>query len=293
MEVPMDKLANHNLICLAKVGMPVNRNTHRELGELLYDLVLHNRGDNIPICYKVGHIGWVDETELSEAGFIPYKSNALFSLQRNYHQEFEAIKSSGKLEDWVNLIKPYRDNEHEILRIVLAASFSSVLIRKLGALSYVLDLWSRSGLGKTVTLSVAASVWGKPSPDAGYIKSFNSTENAMEQAALFFCDLPFCVDEQQLVPRGRSLTTLIYRLCEGTPRGRATSFGGLNTQHGWRNCTIMTGESPVVNESDAAGMQNRVITVYSDRPLITDSKPEIHEFCQKLDCYYGTAGRSL
>ena len=291
-DVPMSKLAKRDLIRYADQGLPVDADTHKLLAALLYDLIQYNQGDGLPFHHKARHIGWVEIQ--SQEGFIPYRANnAVYAYRDRYRQEYRAVASkAGSLDEWIDLFRPYRDEQHVNLRMIMAASFSSVLVRKMACPPYMLDIWGHtSGLGKTVALMAAASIWANPDQGAGYLKVFNSTSNALEQAAMFCCDLPLCVDELQTQQNTRSFDELIYRLCEGTGRSRATSTGGLREQYGWRNCIIATGEQPILSDSSLAGSMNRVIPVYCQQPLFTDSGSEINAFCNELRQQYGTAGR--
>lgn len=291
-EIQMSLIARHNIVRYADQGLPIDATNHKDLAKLLHEIIQRNRGDNLPIIYKIGHIGWVDQPD---DGFIPFKSRAQFSNASRYSCEYRAIRSpKGNLADWIELFKPYRDGDHLNLRIIMAASFSSVLVRKLGGNPFLVDIWSSySGIGKTVALMAAASVWANPDSAAGYLKTCNSTQSALMEAALFCCDLPLCLDEQQTVQDTRSFDQLIYKLCEGVPRGRAASNGGLRDQYGWKNCIFVTGEEPIVNEDSRAGVLNRVIQLYCSQPLFSDSTAEIGLFCDGIKHNYGKAGRQF
>lgn len=289
--IPLSYIADPTkLMKLLDYGIPVDKLSAKYLSGLLTEMVFHSR-DEIPVFYRTPHIGWLDE--VPDGGFVPYFSRAIFSKENQFGREFEAVSAfSGFLSDWKKLIAQWRDKDHLTLRIILAASFSSVLVRKLGCLPYILDIWgSVSGLGKTVALMTAASVWGKPGDDDGYIKTFNSTDIALEQAAQFCCDLPLLIDELQTIQGRPSFDNLIYQLCEGVPRGRASSQGGLRRQGGWKNCIIMTGEQPVVSANSRAGSLNRVVELCCRTPLFTDSAEAMNDFCNQLRQNYGTAGR--
>ena len=83
-------------------------------------------------------------------------------------------------------------------KIILAASFASVLLEPLGCLPFFVHLWGvDSGTGKTVALMVAASVWGDPAI-GNYVKTFDGTVVGLEKTAAFLNELPLCLDELQL-----------------------------------------------------------------------------------------------
>ena len=91
-------------------------------------------------------------------------------------------------------------------RIILAASFASVLLEPLNCLPFFVHLWGvDSGTGKTVALMVAASVWGDPAVGS-YIKTFDGTVVGQEKTAAFLNNLPLCLDELQLAKDSRGRT---------------------------------------------------------------------------------------
>ena len=73
-------------------------------------------------------------------------------------------------------------------RLILAASFASVLVKPLGGLPFFLHIWGGTEVGKTVGLMLAASVWANPEVGR-YIHTFNSTsvgrENPLPSLTLY------------------------------------------------------------------------------------------------------------
>lgn len=112
--------------------------------------------ESIPHIIFCKQMGWVDD---SYSAYVPYSDQYLLD-EKYKSKEFEAVSTpKGFLRDWVNLMSPYRTNEHIPFRIVMAASFSSVLVKPMGNLPYILHIWSTmSGSGKTVAMKAAASV---------------------------------------------------------------------------------------------------------------------------------------
>ena len=148
------------------------------------------------------------------------------------------------------------------VKIILAASFASVLLEPLNCLPFFVHLWGvDSGTGKTVALMVAASVWGDPAVGA-YVKTFDGTVVGMEKTAAFLNNLPFCLDELQLAKDSKGRTTFdVYKLAQGVGRTRGNRSGGVDLTPTWRNCILTTGESPLTGTASGAGAVNRVIDI--------------------------------
>ena len=177
-------------------------------------------------------------------------------------------------------------------KIILAASFASVLLEPLNCLPFFVHLWGvDSGTGKTVALMVAASVWGDPAVGA-YVKTFDGTVVGMEKTAAFLNNLPFCLDELQLAKDSKGRTTFdVYKLAQGVGRTRGNRSGGVDLTPTWRNCILTTGESPLTGTASGAGAVNRVIDIEckSAQAVIKDGM----RISSAVKRNYGFAGRKF
>ena len=160
----------------------------------------------------------------------------IFDGDAAYSNIFRAIKESkGNFEEWLKVAKKCR-RESLVARIIISASFASVLVRFVGALPFFVHLWScESGTGKTVALMVAASVWGNPEPGT-YIQSFNSTSVGHEKMAAFLNNIPMCIDELQLSKDHHGNSRFdVYQLAQGVGRTRGNKTGGVDRTPTWSN----------------------------------------------------------
>ena len=79
------------------------------------------------------------------------------------------------------------------IKLMLAASFASVLVPLLGGLPFIVDLWGETEGGKTVTLMVAASVWSLLIPaieqfgEVGAVRLFPGVCRILVRRAVFAC----------------------------------------------------------------------------------------------------------
>ena len=155
---------------------------------------------------------------------------------------------------------------------------------------FMLDIWGGAGIGKSTLLTAAASIWAYPGMDGAYISTFNATPIANEQKALLCCDFPLILDEMQTIQNKKSYEEYVYKLCEGKPRGRATSSGGLRSQGSWHNTILVTGEQPIVTESSMGGAQRRVVNLECTEKLFNGEYTALWEHLRNC---YGTAGRQF
>lgn len=200
---------------LAARGIAVTSENAKALVKYLCDIENMNL-EIIPEHESVGRLGYVDEGR-----FSPYVDGLIFDGDAAYSNIFRAIKESkGNFEEWLKVAKKCR-RESLVARIIISASFASVLVRFVGALPFFVHLWScESGTGKTVALMVAASVWGNPEPGT-YIQSFNSTSVGHEKMAAFLNNIPMCIDELQLSKDHHGNSRFdVYQLAQGVGRTR-------------------------------------------------------------------------
>ena len=176
-------------------------------------------------------------------------------------------------------------------RIILAASFASVLVEPLGCLPFFVHLWSMaSGTGKTVAQMLGASVWANPAVGGAFFQTFKSTSVGVELMAGFLHSLPLFLDELQLSKdRHGKIVFNVYELAAGSGKLRGNRSLGLDYTPKWANCFITSGETPIVSENDGAGAANRVIEIEcrAGEQVIKDG----HRTANALKVNYGHAGR--
>ena len=187
----------------------------------------------------------------------------------------------------MDLAKTVRAGKSVPARIALATAFASPLVHLLNGLPSITHLWgSVSGIGKSVGLKLAASVWANPEIGR-YIKTTKATEVAMEQQAAFCGNLPMIMDELQLIQNNKDFDRIIYSICEGSGKSRGSKYGGLQTQTHWCNTILTSGEQPITTANSKAGAVNRVIEVECSEKLFDDPR----KVSQIVDNNYGFAGK--
>lgn len=275
------------IIGLSKYGIMVNSETSKPLVRYLADVEQMNY-DLIPEVSSVGRLGWIDDY-----GFSPYVDDLVFDGEEEYRTRFESIQERGSRDVWLDTVKAVRAGKtpgNVIARIVLAASFASVLVKPCNCLPFFVHLWGGTETGKTVSLLLAASVWGNPEIGK-YIQTFNATEVGKELGAAFCNSLPLIIDELQLVKDNRKdFDKMIYQLSEGVGRARGRKQGGLQRTPTWRNCIITTGEFPIISPNSGAGAVNRTIEIDCHAEHLFDDPKKT---ATALYSNYGFAGREF
>lgn len=278
---------SRSIIGLSKYGIMVNSETGKALVRYLADVEQLNY-DLIPEVSSVGRLGWIEEY-----GFSPYEEELVFDGEETYRTRFESIQEHGSREAWLDCARAVRSGKtpgNVIARIVLAASFASVLVGPCRCLPFFVHLWGGSETGKSLSLVLAASVWANPEIGV-YIQTFNATEVGKELGAAFCNSLPLIIDELQLVKDNRKdFDRMIYQLSEGVGRALGRKQGGLQKTPTWRNCVITTGEFPIISANSGEGAVNRTIEVdCHDTKLFDEPK----KTATSLYANYGFAGREF
>lgn len=266
---------------LSSMGISVTSESAKDLVRYLAYLEDANY-DQLPEVKTVGRLGWVDGY-----GFSPYIDGLIYDAGGLYGDAFDAVHAAGSWETWKELALQVRAGSSVPCRIALAASFASPLVTKMGALPFITHLWgSVSGIGKSVALILAGSVWAYP--EIGhYVKPIRSTNVGYEQMAAFCGNLPLCMDELQLIQSQKDFDNIIYTMCEGVSKTRGAKTGGVQQVQRWRNAIITTGEQPITTSNSKSGAVGRVIEVECTDKLFPDARAAY----QTLVANYGHAGR--
>lgn len=282
--VPKDVLASANKIVeLSNQGLMVTSENAKHIVKYLSEIE-HLNYDKIPEQNSVSRLGWV-----GEHGFSPYVENLTFDGELSFKHLFESVKQRGKYEKWIDAVKQIRKNG-KIARIMLASSFSSVLLEICGALPFFVHVWGGTEAGKSVGLRLCASVWAN-SRMGEYITTFNSTNVAMELQAGFLNSMPFCIDELQMQANEKQgFDKIIYQLTEGIGKSRGAKTGGLQKLATWKNCIITNGEMPISSNNSGGGAINRLIQIDCKDEKLFENPAEL---CKILDNNFGFAGKDF
>ena len=275
--------ANTNKIvdALSQFGIEVTSDNAKNMVRYISDCVGLNPLTLNP-KKSINRLGWVGNS------FTPYADDIRYEGDMDYEAIFRNVNEAGSFETWLNLCTDLRKNIP--LRMMMAASFASVLLEPLKVLPFVLHVWGTTGTCKTVALMVSMSIWGNPKM-GGLVKTMNMTRNAIMRNAAFLCSIPFAGDELQTIKdkwQG-NFDQLIYQITEGVDRGRARAYGGVEETRTWKNSFLFTGEEPVTKANSGGGSKNRVIEIAIDGPLVEDG----HYVSSIVQENYGFAGRKL
>lgn len=267
-----------NIVQLADRGIEVTSENSKDLVSYISEMVSLNMKD-IPVFKSISRLGWIEDK------FAPYVSGIKYDGDIAYKDMYDSISSAGDFEEWKSTCRELR--KRKIAHIMLAASFASPLIERLGVLPFVVHVWGGTGAGKTVGLMLAMSVWGNPE-FGKLVRSLNSTQVALGRTAAFLHSLPFAGDELQIIKnRWENFDQLIMFLTEGIDRGRGRAYGGIEELKEWRCCFLFSGEEPITKTGSGGGVKNRVVEIECEDVVIEDGNTTSNFLRQN----YGHAGK--
>ena len=277
----IDIVTSRAITNLARFGVQVNSENARLLVKYLADVEMYNT-DLIDIQHSTSKLGWHGNV------FVPYDLSIAFDGEYRFRTLFQSIQEQGEYFKWVTLAKQLRSCGRLEPRIALAASFASVLVQLLDVLPFIVDFYGQTGGGKTVTINIAASIWGNPAPGA-YVGNFRSTDTSLETRADMLNNFPMILDDSKNASQyiRDNYETLIYNLCSGKGKARSNKDLGAAKENTWSNVTICNGENPISEFADSGGAINRIIEIECCEDIY-ENPAEINSIVTKN---YGFAGR--
>lgn len=245
----------------------------------------------LPVKSGVSHCGFIGQ---DFDKFVPYTGDFEYDGSPAQKPLYESIRTpGGSRDEQFTLIDWARRELTPIVRIAIAASLGSVLLKPIGLNPFFLHLWGDKGAGKTLLLMLAASLWANPDNEGKYIRTFNSTAAGSEATASFLNSLPFCLDESMtLADKGR-LDEFIYSMCQGGDRTRATRSCEAREARSWRCVFLTTGEKPLTNDTSNGGAIVRVVSINGSGQKFFGEAETAKAVADKLRKNYGWVGREF
>lgn len=269
-------LHNGKIVSLTKKGLDISTSNASQVVKYIQAIINKNR----PIFQKresLDRLGWYKDK------FIPYDQEIICDAEDDFKEKYKAVSTKGDYQTWLN--EMYEVRKNNIVRMLHAVSFSSVLLNRLNKKSFVTMLWGTTGDGKTVAAMTAMSIWGNPSSRDGLFYNLNNTSNFYYRVAHFFYNIPILFDELETC--NIDINKLIMGLTEEVDRGKAKAEGGVQKNNTWNTAFIMTGEHSASNINSGGGTLNRLIEIDTDEKIIQNGAKTVDVITDN----YGFAGK--
>lgn len=248
----------------------------------------------------VDKLGWHDEQYVLPDGAIGNDSKELIVYQ-SAHSINSTIAQQGTLAQWRDeLCKKLADQSRFVFSI--ACAFAGQLLELLDDDGGGFHILGSSSMGKSLSLKLAASVWGNPDK---YVKTWRSTDNALEGTASEHNDSFLPLDEiSESDPK--IIGKAAYMLANGKPKGRSTTTGHNRIAKTWRIIFLSNGEESLQNfmaqagQKTNAGIEVRVAHIDADAGkglktfdslvLADTGAAQADKIKELSQAYYGVAG---
>lgn len=227
-------------------------------------------------CYQ--KIGFFDTIAYGRVFCYPGSVHATYIGDKKYCAE-------GERKQWVALVKDLH-TKNPMIALPLAIGLSAPIISRLrshvGTENLLVSLSGLTSTGKTTTLKLMASMWGKPfMGNDGLLDNMNTTLNALQSKLNEQHGAPVFLDETSS-NKNIDYQQMVYELSDGIAKARANSQGEVREQATWSTTIIFTTEGSIVNSLETAGSKARLLEVpikfYNDKESVEKVK-SVLAFC--------------
>jgi uncharacterized protein (DUF927 family) len=198
----------------------------------------------------VPQVGWYGRTFVFPDSTIPADATEVVIYQSAARGEnFYQVK--GRLEEWRDQIGR-RCVGNSRLVFSVSAAFAGPLVRPLNVESGGFHVKGLSSTGKTTCQWLAGSVCG----GHGYVRSWRSTDNALELAAQLCNDGLLILDEIREV-EAKDVDRIMYMLGNGAGKNRMTKSMTAHPTPAWQILWLSSGEIKVSEHAAGAGTRTK------------------------------------
>ena len=243
--------------------------------------------NQVELRRSTSKFGWQGEE------FVPFDGETQFDVPQEFGALYQSMHECGSYDAWKDEMRKIRQNSalHCEPQLCVSAALSSILVKPLGLLPYILNIWGHSGKGKTLCIMIAASVWADPSENR-FMMDATATRTAFEARLGALNNLPLLIDDLTKARDNKMVDfmDLIYVICSGNGKSRSNTRATLEAQASWSNATVTNMEDPLTDESMKGGALNRVIDFAMDSGNIFENGSCVAEFFKSN---YGFAGKDF
>ena len=259
---------------------------------LITQYKLKDRKNELNEIIVTNQIGWINNKYINTFVYPRYDmsidNNVFYKENGNYNKTF---RHKGTFDEFTKKILLPMLNK-DIGVITISTAIASILLELLEVHeSFILDIYGKNGKGKTILLSVIASMFGKP---RDYMLEWEATKNGIISNATALNNFPLFLDDTKKCEDKDKIVEVIYSLSGGKEKARANQDGTAKEQKTFKNITISTGETSLLNyikgESSGAGAYGRVLSIDTDEYTIFKSKEEADTIDTLSKKHYGIFG---
>lgn len=190
-----------------------------------------------------------------------YPNNSMLALA-------DGMQPRGTLEGWSKGANWYKDSFAADYIAIFLLTTASPFMRYTKESALVILARGEAGVGKSLLMSLVASVWADPSKEGGFVLGGTNTSNGLEPRAALLHNLPLLLDDKVEMAR-EALSAEIMMLANGASKARGNWVGGKNESGAlttWCTNTLMTSnkswiEVLTANKLDNEGETARLLEI--------------------------------
>ncbi|MDX9990052.1 DUF927 domain-containing protein [Thiothrix unzii] len=214
----------------------------------IIDYILSTPSDDLPNMTCTDRTGWVNGVYVTP--HAAYGENAESYIYQPVGIIDNKAAQAGTLTDWQANVARYAQN-NPLLMTAISLAFTGALLNKVDMMGFGLHIFSGSSSGKTTSLQVAASVWGRE-----FWQQWLATSVGLEGSAHAHNDGLLCLDEIGEAT-AQTVSATAYALANGEGKRRGGRDGNAKITKKWRVAFLSTGEHSLDHMMKAAGMVTR------------------------------------
>lgn len=264
---------SRKILELSAKGFPVTSSSASKMVDYLAELE-HLNQDRIPIEKSTSKMGWLGSE------FVPYSDKYILPVEDiGLRKLCASIRCEGDAGKWMDCVKQFRQGSDQTVQVLISTALASVLVEKLNALPFIVNVFGTTGMGKSVATKIATSVWAEPNKN--YIGDFESTDVEIEVKADFLNSLPVVLDDTSKVSQRylKRFESIVYELASGKGRSRSNISLGIERERTWALCTITNGERPLTSLCTQGGAEARILELPLKQKLF-DKPMEVIELVE-------------
>lgn len=171
----------------------------------------------------------------------------------------------GSLRGWAEAVRVLEVEGLIIPQAAILAALVPPLQRRLQIPNFILDVYGNTSTGKSTSLKLAASVYGRPHDPDSLIMQWMGTQSAVEQVAGVCGELPVFLDDAQHCP-AELKRSVIYMIANGRGKLRSGGRAGVLEVPTWNTVALSTSEEPLHEASPHEGARGRILSVGGSAP---------------------------
>lgn len=246
---------------LSRYGFDVKESTARDVIDYLHDYDAAN-AEALPTQKFLERFGWTEDFESFVIGSdVIGRQDITYQAPGDGEKQLaEAFRTRGTLDKWKALIPLLAGRNWALFKLFQA--FLPPLLPILETNGYTFSNHGESSQGKTLSDSIAGSVWGNINYNANgeslIVQGMNITSDKLEKTLSMMRHIPvFLQDVHETRPE--VIVNAIHNVELGKAKGRGHNSNGSQASRTIKTVLFLTSEAPLSSMSENGGVFARAI----------------------------------